>query len=107
MLCSLTSTDSVNVNETHHGGPPLLLVLTDRLCDSWTALKLTPHDFVVLPGESDKSSKWHNPRVERHFGLAKDAKGKSLHSPLCRFVPHESFDEGGGSTGAAAVIRPG
>ena len=59
---------------------------TDKLCNTCKALRLTPRDFVVLPGDDDESSMRYRPRTSHHFGLVGDMRAKSSHCPLCRLV---------------------
>lgn len=65
--------------------PASLAKPNDTLCDTCTALELTPRRFVVLPNDSDANANQpDNDNIK--LGLVKDVKERSGSCPLCRLV---------------------
>jgi hypothetical protein len=68
--------------------PASLAKPNDTLCDTCTALELTPRRFVVLPGDSDAGGQNLNLGDNDNIalGYVKDVKERSGSCPLCRLV---------------------
>jgi len=60
--------------------PASLAKPNDSLCDTCTALELTPGRFIILPGDTDAGGR------NIKLGLVKDVKERSNSCPFCRLV---------------------